>query len=62
MKIDGLYNWKHDKANILIYMGRNRTGRGFWHQFSKVDEPEIVWCEVLDHELNMIEEFEGEKE
>jgi len=51
MKIGGKYNWINQPEK-LIYLGKN----GFWNQFAKVGFPEIVWCEVLDSDLKMIEE------
>ena len=51
MEIGGRYNWKGQEER-LIYTGKN----GPWHEFEKVDTPGIVWCEVLDCDLHMIEE------
>lgn len=56
MKKDGLYNWKHDPFTQLVYLGHNWSGNGYWHQFAKVDEPDVVWCEVLTSDLHMLEE------
>ena len=39
----------------LIYIGNNWSGNGYWHQFEKVDEPDVVWCEILNTELHLIE-------
>jgi len=50
----GRYNWKYQKER-LVYLGRNRSGNGFWHQFAKVEVPTVVWCEVVDADLHMIE-------
>lgn len=55
MKIGGKYNWK-GQPERLVYLGRNWSGNGYWHQFEKVDAPGKVWCEVLDSDLPMIEE------
>lgn len=55
MKIGGNYNWK-GQADRLVYLGNNWSGNGYWHQFAKVKEPDVIWCEVLDSELHMIEE------
>jgi len=49
------YKWKHS-PEILFYLGNNWSGNGYWHQFSKVESPEKVWCEVLDSELELIEQ------
>lgn len=51
MKIGGNYKWKYTPER-LIYIGK----KGNWHQFEKVDERGIVWCEVLDADLHMLEE------
>ena len=55
MKIGGKYNWIGQRER-LVYIGKNWSGNGYWHQFEKVDEPGKVWCEVLDADLSMIEE------
>jgi hypothetical protein len=54
MKIGGRYNWINQPER-LVYLGRNWSGNGFWHQFEKVDEPGVVWCEVQDADLHMFE-------
>lgn len=48
------YNWKHQPER-LIYLGKNWSGNGYWHQFAKVESPTVVWSEILDSELHMIE-------
>lgn len=53
--IGGRYNWK-GQPERLIYMGRNWSGNGYWHQFALVDKPNKVWCEVQDNELDGFEE------
>lgn len=53
MKYLGRYNWKHQTVK-LIYIGR----KGIWHQFVKVEEPRIVWCEVRTEDLHQLEETE----
>ena len=59
MKVGGRYNWR-GQPERLVYIGRNRDpGQGRWHQFEKVEEPGVVWCEVLDSDLHMIEETNG---
>lgn len=55
MVMGGRYNCKGQKER-LVYLGRNWSGNGYWHQFALVDKPEEVWCEVLDSDLDMIEE------
>jgi hypothetical protein len=54
-KRGGRYNWK-GQPERLIYLGRNWSGNGFWHQFKKIGDPREVWCEVLDADLHMLEE------
>jgi len=53
--IGGKYNWKHQPER-LVYLGRNWSGNGYWHQFALVDKPEIIWCEVVTDDLRMFEE------
>ena len=54
-QIGGKYNWK-GQPERLVYLGKNWSGNGYWHQFAKAEIPDVVWCEVLDHDLPMIEE------
>lgn len=55
MTIGACYNWV-SQPDRLVYLGRNWSGNGYWHQFRKIGDPRPVWCEVLDSELHMIEE------
>ncbi|WP_292802739.1 hypothetical protein [Methylotenera sp.] len=55
MEVGGKYNWKNQPER-LVYIGK----KGSWHQFVKTDNPSVVWCEVLDADLRMIEETKGE--
>ena len=55
MKIGGYYNWRNQPER-LIYLGRNWSGNGFWHQFALIDKPNEVWSEILDADLQSIEE------
>lgn len=55
MKVGGNYNWK-GQPDRLIYLGRNWSGNGYWHQFKKIGDPRRVWCEVLDADLPRLEE------
>lgn len=55
MKVGGAYNWK-GQPDRLIYLGRNRSGNGYWHQFKKIGDERPVWCEVLDPDLPILEE------
>lgn len=57
MKVGGRYNWINQPER-LIYLGKNWSGNGHWHQFAKVDAPGKVWCEVLDAEIPMFEATE----
>ena len=59
MKVGGRYNWINQPER-LIYLGRNWSGNGYWNQFAKVEYPTIVWCEVLDSDLQMFEVTPGE--
>lgn len=58
MKIGGRYNWKNQPER-LIYLGHNWSGDGYWHQFAKVDAPDVVWCEVKTYDLQSFEETKG---
>lgn len=51
MKVGGRYNWK-GQPERLVYLGKDRC----WHQFAKVDNLAVVWCEVLGEDLHMLEE------
>lgn len=52
MKPGGRYNWK-GQPERLIYCRK----WGAWHQFKKIGDPrDLVWCEVLDEDLHMLEE------
>ena len=56
MKKDGKYNWK-GQPERLVYLGFNWSGNGYWHQFALVDDPlKVVWCEIPQSDLHMIEE------
>lgn len=55
MKQGGKYNWK-GQPERLIYLGKNWSGNGYWHQFAKTDGPGVVWCEVKDADLDKFEE------
>lgn len=51
MKIGNKYNWVN-QSERLVYLGKE----GPWNQFAEVEYPDIVWCEVLDSDLKMLEE------
>lgn len=55
MMIGGKYNWVNQPER-LVYIGRNWSGNGYWDQFAKIESPSVVWCEILDSDLSMIEE------
>ena len=55
MKFGGQYNWI-GQPERLIYLGKNWSGNGYWHQFAQVSEPAEVWCEVLDEDMHQLEE------
>lgn len=55
----GRYNWC-GQPDRMIYLGKNWSGNGYWHQFKKIGDPREVWCEVLDGDLQMIEETQSE--
>lgn len=62
MKPGWKYNWVNDHDNKLVYLGYNFSGNGYWHQFAKIATPEVVWCEVLDGDLWMLEETKSPQE
>lgn len=37
----------------LIFIGKD----GAWNQFERIDQPDIVWCEITDDDLYLIEEL-----
>ncbi len=51
MRVGGRYNWR-GQPDRLIYLGKKDN----WHQFKKIGDARLVWCEVLDQDLHMIEE------
>ena len=55
MVIGKTYKFKCS-PELLICIGKNWSGNGYWHQFEKADNRGVVWCELLDHDLKMIEE------
>lgn len=52
IKVGGLYNWKSDPGSMLVYIGKQDA----WHQFALASSPGMVWCEVLDCDLRLLEE------
>ena len=59
MAVGGRYNWK-GQSERLVYLGRNWSGNGYWHQFAKTDQPSAIWCEVLDSDLCGFEVTKGQ--
>lgn len=55
MNIGGRYNWK-GQPEQLVYLGYNWSGNGYWHQLAKVEEPDVIWCEIPTSDLHMLEE------
>lgn len=53
--VGGRYNWQYQPER-LVYLGYNRSGNGYWHQFALVEAPTEVWCEVKTADLAMFEE------
>jgi hypothetical protein len=51
MKIGGEYNFI-EGSEKLVYLGKE----GCWNQFALVSEPNSVWAEVLDCDLQLIQE------
>lgn len=54
LKLGKRYNWKK-QTDRLIYIG-TQISNGLWYQFAKIDKPNIVWCEVREDDLHMMEE------
>ena len=54
MVVGEKYNFKN-QSERLVYLGKNWSGNGYWHQFEKVGEPGVVWSEMQDSDLTMIE-------
>ena len=48
------YNFQN-QSERLEYLGYNWSGNGYWHQFEKISEPGVVWCEVQNSELALLE-------
>lgn len=54
LQVGEKYNFKNQPER-LVYLGDNFSGNGYWHQFAKTEEPEVVWSEMQDSDLHMIE-------
>ena len=59
--IGGLYNWK-GQPERLVYMGARRYpgDQRTWHQFAKVETPEVCWSEVLTADLASFEDTDAQ--
>ena len=57
MLIGGRYNWK-GQPERLVYIGVRWYDNTIWHQFEKVGEPGVVWCEVLESDFALFEKTE----
>lgn len=48
--------YKHKQGSIVvIYLGHNWSRDGYWHQFARVEEPNIVWTEFKASGLRGLE-------
>ena len=52
-KIGDKCNWP-GQSERLVYLGRNWSGNGYWHQFAKIESPGEVWCEVTDADVELL--------
>lgn len=61
LTVGGRYNWKHQPER-LVYMGRRHYpgDRRTWHQFAKIEAPDVCWSEVLDSDLPNFEQTPGD--
>ena len=57
----GHYNWI-GRPERLVYMGTTRYpgDQRTWHQFAKVETPEVCWSEVLTADLASFEETDAQ--
>ena len=53
MRVGNIYKFKAQKE-ILLYVGKARG----WHQFELIQDQGIVWSELLDSDLHLIESAE----
>jgi len=61
MEIGRKYNFINQPER-LVYLGENYSGNGYWHQFAKVESPDVIWNESLDSELNLLEETDTKEQ
>lgn len=55
MQIGKMYRFKYTAEATpepIEYIGKNWSGNGFWHQFTKDGK---IWCELQDSDLELIE-------
>ena len=60
MKIGGAYKFQHQCSEVLLYVGFNFSGNGFWHQFEQEKNQGVVWCEMQDIGLRLIDKVTNE--
>jgi len=51
-----LYTFEND-TTVLVYLGENYSGNGYWHQLAKEESPTEVWCEMLYDDIKLIKRF-----
>jgi hypothetical protein len=56
LTVGGRYHWRHNPEPKLVYVGHNRSGNGYWHQFEQAGKPGKIWCEIKDDEIHLLEE------
>ena len=54
MTIGKEYKFRSQKE-CLVYIGNNFSGSGLWHQFEKVSQRGVVWAEVQDSDLHLMD-------
>lgn len=48
------YNWKNQPER-LVYTNRICINRRFWNQFEEIGKPGVIWCEVPDSDMHLLE-------
>ena len=46
----GKYNWIN-QPEVMIYLGQDRN----WYQFALEEDPKVIWCEILEGNVDQIE-------
>ena len=56
LKVNDRCNWK-PQPERLVFIGKRRYpgDSRLWYQFELVDKPGIVWCEILESDLDRLE-------